>query len=189
MRGSAFSGIDRGEILGLKTLIIGEVGTGKTRVLAELLEQLVAEGHAREMTVIDLAPPRMGKIGGTLTEYTKLPSETVYLRPDRIYAPRTQACNLDDVIRYAKHNAENARILFKQYMENPRPLLAINDLTIFLHAGELDELLNIIRISRTFIGTAYYGSSLAEDYGSGISRRERLLVEELKHHMDRVIML
>ncbi|MDJ0269805.1 MAG: hypothetical protein NXY59_04530 [Aigarchaeota archaeon] len=189
MRGSAFSGIDREKILGLKTLIIGEAGSGKTRALAELLERLVAEGHARDMVVIDLAPPRMGKIGGTITEYIKLPNEAAYLRPSLVYAPRTQACNMDDVIRYAKHNAENARLLFKQYMEKPRPLLAINDLTIFLHAGELDELLNIIKISRTFIGTAYYGSSLAEDYGSGISLREKLLVEELKHHMDRVVML
>jgi len=39
------------------------------------------------------------------------------------------------------------------------------------------------------LGNAYYGSSLAEDKGSEISDRERVLVEELMREMDYVVFL
>ena len=54
------------ELLGKRTIIIGEAGAGKTKLLAEILEELVEKNYGDAIVLIDLAPDRIGNIGGKL---------------------------------------------------------------------------------------------------------------------------
>ncbi|MEM1946463.1 MAG: hypothetical protein QW614_00785 [Candidatus Caldarchaeum sp.] len=165
-------------LLRKRTIIYGEAGSGKTRLLAELLNMLSKLLPPSQITIIDLAPDRLGNIGGPVTQYTDV---TVfrYLRPLKVYAPRLMASNAEDVLRYAGHNVEEARKCFRLFAASPTKLLAVNDLTIFLHGAEAEELTEYLDMAETFIATAYYGQSLAEDYGTGLSAKERERVERL----------
>ncbi len=178
--------IDLEKLIGRKTIIYGEVGRGKTRLLEQLIERLVQAGFSEEITVIDMAPQRIGRAGGPLM-ISRL--RLRYLRPDIVYAPRIQSSNAEQVLQYVKHNVARITMLLKAYLENPTRILAINDLTIFLQGGELDDLLTVINHAQTFIGTAYYGTELDEDYGSGVSERERRLINILLGFMDNLIRL
>jgi len=183
-----WSSDDAESLIGRKTVIVGDVGAGKTRLLTEILTHFREKGLTTQITVVDLAPPKMGRVGGPITEYVSAEGLR-YLRPTRIYAPRLQACNSDDVLRYVSHNVTPSRVLLEQFTSAPTKILMINDLTIFLHGSTLEELLNVLEKAETFVGTAYYGMTLDEDYGTGISAKERRLVEEMLRLMDRTIRL
>jgi hypothetical protein len=73
--------------------------------------------------------------------------------------------------------------------DQPTKHLAINDLTIYLHGADVDELEKYIAPAETFIATAYYGHRLDQDYGTDLSRLERLRVEKLLRRVDRAILI
>jgi hypothetical protein len=72
-------------------------------------------------------------------------------------------------------------------MQNTTEVLIMNDITLYLHAGKLERILQCARSAKTFLATAYYGSKLAGDFGTGISSREKRLTDELAASMDRVV--
>ena len=158
---------------GYKLLIIGETGRGKTRLLASLVGLVRALGVPT--TVIDLAPEKAG-VGAKVARYIDV-SGLVYLTAD-FRAPRLEGKDAAEELALAKENAEKARSLFAKYLSSPTPFLAVNDLTIFLHAGDLEEALDLAESAKAFVATAYYGE-LLRDKGSGILERERRAVEEL----------
>jgi len=176
------------KLLGRHVIILGDVGKGKTKLLAELIENLIQKGYGKDITVIDLAPPRIGKIGGTIDEYLDV-NRINYLKPKLVYAPRTQACNPDDVMKYVSHNLQQARNLFRKYLEAPTKILAVNDITIHLQGGEVEEILELIDKTETFVATAYKGDTLREDYGTGITKTEQQKLNQLTKYMDTVIQL
>jgi serine kinase of HPr protein (carbohydrate metabolism regulator) len=180
--------IEARELLGRRTIIYGEAGSGKTRLLARLLEELKQLVGDRDITVIDLAPGGVAGVGRALTDFMEL-GGVRYLRPSRVYAPRLMACNADDLHRHVRHNVEEANILLRAYFDQPTKHLAINDLTIYLHGADVDELENYIAPAETFIATAYYGHRLDQDYGTDLSRLERLRVEKLLRRVDRAILI
>ncbi len=161
------------------------MGSGKTRHTVEILYALLPrEG----VTVIDMGPERKG-VGLSLARYMNIPDQVRYLRPKSLRAPRLEGRDAKEVLRLARYNLEAIRPFLLTYLEKPTPVLVMNDLSIYLQAGPLEDILNCVRKSSTFLGNAYYGSTLAEDRGSGISRRERILVEELMREMDCVMFL
>ncbi|MEM0442583.1 MAG: hypothetical protein QXS57_04670 [Candidatus Caldarchaeum sp.] len=171
------------EFLRRRTVIYGEAGSGKTRLLADILAGLRAVLNPFDITVVDLAPERIGEVGGPLTVYADT-SGIRYLRPARIYAPRLMACNAEDLRRYVALNVEEARKHLQAYSSSPTAVLAVNDATIFLHGAEVNELISYAAKASTFVATAYYGEKLSEDYGTGLSTLERRRVEELLKHVD-----
>jgi len=173
-------------LLGKRTLIVGDVGSGKTRYTAKILKSLLLSRE--EVTVIDMGPEKRG-VGLSLTRYVDIPSWVRYLRPKSLRAPRLEGRDANEVLRLAKYNSEVIRPFLLRYLEEPTPILVINDLSIYLQAGPIEDILDCIRASSTFLGNAYYGSSLAEDKGSEISDRERVLVEEFMREMDYVVFL
>jgi energy-coupling factor transporter ATP-binding protein EcfA2 len=176
------------EVLGRRVLIYGEVGVGKTKLLAHLTSAMIRAGHGGKITIIDMAPKKMGAAGGVITEYMDV-GGLRYLRPETVYAPRLQACNADDVKRYVESNIRNIERVLKIYEANPTEILVINDLSIYLHGRTAEELVYFIEKSGTFLGSSYYGRTLEEDYGSGISQWERMQVEKLIRWVDRAIFL
>jgi GTPase SAR1 family protein len=175
------------DILGKKVLILGESGSGKTKLTAKLLQELTKLTKPEKMTAIDLAPQRTENIGGKLANYVDLTSEVKYLSPEKVYTPRLAGTSPKEVLRYAELNRKIMEPLLDDFIKNPTEALIINDITLYLHNGELEKVLTCLRLTKTFLATAYYGSKLAEDLGTGISARERRLTDKLAIFMDLVV--
>ena len=61
-------------LLGKRTLIIGEVGSGKTALTAKIVLDLIAMGLGNEITVIDMAPEKIFDIGAVSYTHLTLPT-------------------------------------------------------------------------------------------------------------------
>lgn len=154
-------------------LITGEVGRGKSRLLAALVDAVASLGVS--VTVVDLAPERMG-VGAKLRRYLR---EGVRYLTDDFRAPRLEAASPGEEAALAEENAGRAAALFRRYLEDPTPVLAVNDLTIYFHRGDPALFWEVFHAARLFMASAYEGVSL-RDRGSGITERERRLLEEVK---------
>jgi hypothetical protein len=51
---------------GRRTLVIGDVNTGKTRLTEKVMARWVAQGRSQEIVVLDLAPETQETIGGRI---------------------------------------------------------------------------------------------------------------------------
>lgn len=177
-----YSDIDPGEILGLKTLIAGEVNTGKTRLSLDILSALLESGR-KDIAVIDCAPEPIGGVGGAL----RPPGGSgVLLLKAAVKAPRLLGRDDRETLELAQGNARRIEKLFEAFRRSPREILFINDVSLYLHAGELERVLEVLDLSRTSVINAYYGSSFPD---STLSRREHKIVERIMGLVDRVIML
>jgi len=177
------------EIVGKKVLIVGEAGSGKTMLLARLLEEAMVLGLSEEVTLIDLAPKKLDGLGGRVTDYLHPVGNVRLLMPKNVHAPRLSGKTKEEVLMLAEKNRETIQPLLEEYINKPTRVLFINDVTIYLHAGDPDLLERCIELSETFVGTAYYGTRLRDDKGSGITVRERALTERIMGKVDRVIFL
>jgi len=175
------------DVLGKKVLVLGETGSGKTKLLAELLQELMVLMNPEEMTIIDLAPQRARGIGGKLTDYINLISKVRYLSPERVYKPRLTGTSPEEILRYAESNKKIMEPLLNRFIQKPTENLVLNDVTLYLHCGELETVLKCVGLAKTFLATAYYGTKLVDDFGTGISSRERQLTNKLANVMDLVI--
>jgi len=182
--------INISRFLGKKTLIIGEVGSGKTRLLISILRNFISEGLSSKITVIDMAPPRMLDIGGRIIDHdSQLCSMIRYLYSDEIRPARLLGKSAEEVMKIATNNAKIIDKLIEEYFSNLTEILMINDLTLFIHAGDGEKLSRAIKAATTFVGTAYEGIRLSEDKGTGITMREKQYVSELLNTVDNIIKL
>jgi GTPase SAR1 family protein len=175
------------EILGKKVLILGEAGSGKTMLAARLLQEFMDLVNPEKISVIDLAPKRVGEFGGKLTDYLSISGKVKYYSPKRVYTPRLSGKSPKQILRYAELNKRNMQPLFEEFIKKATDILVVNDITLYLHLGELETVLECIKLAKTFLATAYYGSKLAEDLGTGISLRERQLTDKLAAFMNLVV--
>jgi len=178
------------EFLNKKSLILGEVKSGKTKFTAELFKEAVKLGYGFKIVIMDLAPKtkifNKEFIGLPLTEYTNINSTVVYLKP-KVKAPRIEGKNKEDILKIAEENAIAIEKAFKKFLESNREILFINDVSIYLHKGELNKLFSILNKAKTAILNGYYGKFFNNDLGSGISLREKCLMMELAKSMDMLI--
>lgn len=181
------------DLLGKKTLIMGDVGAGKTKLTRRLLTEAISLGYSREITVIDMAPETEiidGRpIGGRLLEPAERPNGVRYLAPLRVEMPRVKAASAEELRHLVDLNARRIRPLLEMYLDAPTPILFINDVSIYLQSGHLHPLIDAIEKAETAIINGYYGEYLAEDMGTGVSAVERRLMERLSLLMDIVIRL
>ncbi len=169
------------DFLGQRTLIIGDINTGKTRTTSRILADWIAANPTPQMTVLDLAPETVRGIGGRLA----LPAGFTgrYLFAD-IVAPRLTGRTPEEVTRLAAENALAAAPLFNQILARPHPILVVNDATLYLQAGDYRRFAETIQSAVTVLINAYYGKRLGDH---PISNRERQLTERLMQDCDRVI--
>lgn len=172
------------EFLKKKTLLVGDVGSGKTAFLAEFLKFLIEKGYSDDITIIDIAPSRIHGVGGSVREYTEYVLRVRYLRLERVWAPRLMGKTREEVLKYAEENRINIEPLINTYLSNPTKILLVNDLTIYLHAGDVTRIIDLINTAETFMATAYEGEKLKDDKNSGITERERKLLNLLKEKVD-----
>lgn len=180
--------INLDEIIGKKVLIVGEVKRGKTRLTAKILDALVQKFEAKDITVIDMAPTTTKDIGASLSSYTNSVNKVKYLRPSFIRAPRLEGRTKEEVVALAEFNKNCIEPLIDHFLSNPTLVLIINDISIYLHRGDLSKIFQCMDKSSTFIANSYYGSFF-NDKGSGISEVEIAKVEELARKADLIVRL
>ena len=175
------------EIRGSKLLIMGDVNTGKTMMTKDLLDEAI-ESDPGEVTVIDMAP-RLSIVkgfsfGGVLVDGDY---DVRCLMPDEIRTPRLSARTGDELLQLASHNKQKIERLLYEFQDHPSRTLFINDVSIYLQSGQLERLWDTIKLAETVVANGYFGIRLEEDLGTGVSARERRLMEELASRMDVVI--
>jgi hypothetical protein len=174
--------------LGRRTIIIGDVNSGKTGMTRAIIHDLVAAGHGPNITLLDLAPETIRGIGGKLTPETP---EIRYLT-ERIAPPRLMGKNDVEIQRLARQNASVIDALMHRAVCNAEkitphhPILIINDASLYLQSGRTDRLLSLIRSYPTAIVNAYYGRSFTP---TTFTARERKGVETIVAACDIVIRL
>ena len=169
------------DLIGKKVILTGEIGAGKTRLLASIIDEAASHSDLK-VVVLDLAPEvHIGSetIGASVKTYSKKLQQVKYLRPTTVYAPRLQGRSREEVLDMAAKNASSIEPLLISLASNPPDTLFIDDLTIYLHAGKIEPLTKLISTVRTFIATAYKGKKLLDDKGSGLSSIEKSRLESL----------
>jgi len=163
------------DFIGKKVIITGEVGVGKTKLLASLIDEAASEPDLK-VVVLDLAPEaKIGfkTVGASVKTYARKLQQVNYLKPNTLYAPRLQGRSKEEVLNMAAKNASSIEPLLIRLASNPPDVLFVDDLTIYLQAGNMKLLTNLISSVTTFIATAYKGKILLDDRGSGLSRIEK----------------
>lgn len=170
-----------------KTLIIGPLRAGKTRLLSSILFEFIEAGLEKDIIILDFSPDEIEGLGGPLSRYIDV-SRMIYLAPDNVWPPRLMGKTEEEVDKLAE---ENRRVLEKfvdMAIKIDKQILFINDVTLYLHRGSLSRILRLFDSKRTVIATAYYGDEF-DDKGSGINVREKVAVRALMIKADNVIRL
>lgn len=168
------------DIRGKKTIIVGDINTGKTLYTLRILDELEDEEYP-SVAVIDCAPQAVRGIGGKMLEAER--TGILYLTTV-IEAPRLTGTSDEEIAELAAANARAIETIFDSYLRDPREILFINDVTLYLQAGSVDRLVEVMESAGTLVMNAYRGTSFQD---SSLSRRERQLLGEIMRRCDRVI--
>ena len=164
-----------------RTLIIGDVNTGKTERTLEILQLFLKEGYAKKIAILDLGIEPVKNIGGKM--YPPEGEPLLYLTIP-IKAPRLLGKDENYTLQLAEENAQNIEKLFIKFQQEKREVLFVNDATLYLQAGRLDRFIETINIASTQVINAYYVSAFSD---SELTRRERKLTEDFMEICDHVI--
>ena len=180
------------DVYGRRTLIIGDVNSGKTALTARLLEEAIVNVGLAKITVIDMAPNSTQfkgiKVGGLISDFLKEHPHLRLLTPNRkLHAPRIEGRTANHVLQLARTNAAIIDDLLQRYMSDPTSILFVNDVSIYLQTGNMNTLQKVVSLSDTFVGNSYSGLTLEDDNQSGLSQRERTGLAALKKIMDKVL--
>ncbi|MDW8034575.1 MAG: hypothetical protein RMI79_06575 [Nitrososphaerota archaeon] len=167
------------EVLGRKTLILGKMNSGKTRLTAEILDWLIERVVSSDITVIDMSPTTVPGVGGRISLYTSNIFKVRYLAPEIVRAPRIEGKNKEEVLDFAEFNRMSIEPLLQEFLIKPTPVLFINDLSIYLHSGDVFKIIKCLELSSTVVANSYYSEFLMNDKGSGISEKEKKLLDML----------
>lgn len=171
------------DYLGRRTLIIGDVNSGKTRLTLAILQVFCDSGHAGDITVLDLAPDILHAIGGKLA---LPPIKDLLVLTCPIIPPRLTAENQTQVHTLARQNAAAIDPLIDQALAARRAILFINDASLYLQAGRPDRLSALTEAHATVVINAYFGQKFLP---TAFSQKEKQRVQNLCEHCDRVIRL
>ena len=182
------------QVIGRKLLIVGDVGSGKTALTGRLLTEALAIFSPNYVTVIDMAPERRkfkgAIVGGRLTDLMRVPEGVLILRPTPSpVAPRLDGLTAGDVLRLAQSNHHAIDLVLAKYSADPTPILFMNDVSIYMQSGDLENLLTAIGYPKTVVMNSYLGIALQDDRGSGVSQHERNGLARLKTAVDEVVTL
>ena len=123
-----------------KIIIIGEVNTGKTTLMCRILEGFRNE-NVDDIAVIDMAPESTSGIGGKMA--ARALSSTMYYNVD-IVPPRLAGKNMKEVNKFALDNARRIDAILAKCDKNPCKTLFINDVSLYLQAGDPNRLFGVI---------------------------------------------
>jgi hypothetical protein len=169
------------QLEGLRSLIRGEVKTGKTILLSRLVSQFLAEGFDG-LAVMDFAPETTRGVGGKMP----LPSQVGELRvfSPSILPPRLSGGSPAEVEKLAQVNGSAIDKVLSDYQKSPGKVLFVNDVSLYLQSREPELLLDALASTPTLVMNGYHGVSLGRD---DFSQRERARMERLAASCDLVI--
>lgn len=174
---------------GKRSLIIGEVKTGKTLRLKNII-QAARDAGETSLAILDMAPDLYLGIGGKL--YLAPPEGARYLSAP-IHAPRLMGKSPEHTLALARENAHAIEGLLAR-LAGPAGAagaagggcLFINDLSLYLQAGNPPRLLQAMDRFPSVVANGYYGVALGDDR---FSQNERRAMEEFMTHCHQVIRL
>ena len=167
--------------LNRRTLIVGDVNSGKTGRTQKILEHFLKAGYGENIAILDLAPDSVDGVGGRMEP--PLDEPVVYLTTS-ISAPRLTGKNKNHVRQLAEDNSAAIEKLFKKLLRQKRAILFVNDATLYLQAGRFQRFVEVLDTASTQIINAYYGRSFAD---SDLTRREKNRTEDLMKAFDKII--
>jgi hypothetical protein len=172
-----------GNYLNRKTLIMGPVNSGKTRLTATLLNTMYAAGWGRRIVVLDLAPDMVQGIGGKLDPrgYDGVCWLTCPLKP-----PRLSGRDSVEMQNLAEMNAQAIEPLLDRVLAVRRTVLVINDASMYLQAGSLRRFKSVAAAYPSAVMNAYHGDSFIK---APFTEIEHLRVENLARWCDRALRL
>ena len=178
--------LDFKNYVGHRTLLYGETNTGKTYCTSKFVQYLleIKKINPKDISILDFAPKLAYfnnlKIGGRIQDYYKnsVKCNNINFKGE-IIPPRLNAKNKNEMYRNICHNFNKICEIIEIYNSSPTPVLIINDISLFLHLGSNQYLINTINKSDTFFGNAYYGSSISSKFSKLISIKEKRKVEFL----------
>ncbi|MHA2391320.1 MAG: hypothetical protein ACXAEX_05070 [Promethearchaeota archaeon] len=184
--------INFNESIGHSSLLYGDTNTSKTLLTAEFTKFLLESSKVKPDTIsiLDFAPELMSfndlKIGGKIIDFYKNSKicRNILLKGE-IIPPRLSSHNKTELYRNACENFKKTSEILHIFLDEPTPILIINDISIHLHIGGIKQLLEAIEKSNTFFGNSYYGSSIKRDFSSLFSLREKRMVEYLVKKVDK----
>lgn len=183
--------LDFERLRGLHTLIYGETNTKKTFYTATFIQFLLESKivSPKDISILDFAPPFTKinnlKIGGKIRDYYEGSGKCRNLLFEGdIVPPRLRSTNKSELYQNICDNFKKTSKILQIYTENPTEVLIINDISIYLHKGSRFLLLKAIKKSITFLGNAYYGSSITRDYSTLFNMNEKRLVEYFIKKLD-----
>lgn len=162
------------EYLNRKTLIVGDVRSGKTERTLKILRDLMncATGP---IAILDLAPEKVQGVGGKIPLSLKEKKQVFYFSP-RIVPPRLTGKTEEEIRELARGNYERIKESLRALKEKDPACLVINDVSLYLHEGSAEKLISYIEIIPTLLMNGYYGRFFGD---SAFSRREREQMEIL----------
>jgi len=170
-----------------KTLILGDVNTGKTTLSQEVLEGLCRRNLGARIAIVDMAPEVPEKlatekglvgVGGKLTPPEGC--DILYLG-GRFEPPRLSSKTEAEASEKARENQRLVEGLFRKSNLHSRDILFVNDFSIYLQAGTTEKLTHWLERSATVIANGYWGKRLG---GGILTERERAETEKLKANFE-----
>ncbi len=163
-----------------RTLIVGDVNSGKTEQTRSILLAFIRAGYAESSAILDLAPDPVQGTGGKI----KIPSgrSLLYLTA-AITAPRLTGKDMEHTRDLAEQNARAIESLFAKLKRQKKEVLFVNDATLYFQAGDLTKFLKVLDTAKTQIINAYYGDTFMD---SELTQREKRLTEKLIKTCDEI---
>ena len=167
------------DLITTRTLITGEVNTGKTTLTGKLAECVYDRDPPSNLLVLDMAPsipdalqPKTGRgrISGFIT-FPSMHNATVF--KEGLVPPRMMGTSAAHTQELAKRNQQRIDSWLKQARTYPPfDVLIINDLSMYLQAGEARTLEVFIDTFPTVIANGYLGKTLGKGKLSAHEREE-----------------
>lgn len=172
-----------GIYLNHKTLIAGEVNSGKTERTLKILREFM-ECQRDSVAVLDLAPEKIRGIGGKLPLTLQEREKILYFSP-QIVPPRLSGKDEQEIQKLARENRIRSEMILAGFRARKIDILVINDVSLYFHAGDAERLLSFIEGVSTIVINGYYGNYFGD---TPLSRRERRQMEILMSRCDRVLL-
>lgn len=178
------------DVLGKRILITGDVNTGKTTLARNIMNGLCRRGFSSRIVIIDMAPEIPEEIviqkgitgvGGKLTadQWQDVIYLTTILRP-----PRLTSKTEEEALVKARENRERIDDLLSRFQQAGKDILFINDVSMYLQAGNAQELLQWIQKTPTVIANGYYGHKLGTGALSAKEATEmEILIASFPYHV------
>lgn len=165
-----------------KTIIMGDVNSGKTHYTQTIVEALCHRGLAGQIILLDLAPETTAGIGGKMA----IPHPDILVLSPTVQPPRLKGRDSAHILQLAQNNARLVDPLLERAMTSHRMVLVVNDASLYLQAGSLERFLALLDVFPTVVINAYAGNSFTS---APFTEIERSAVLAVSRACDQVIEL